>query len=58
MHTVLWDQKEDHNKKDTVTTHKEDDKVNAHHHVREHWPAVCHNAIIHHSIPVLSSEDL
>lgn len=44
--------------KDTVTTDEEDDEVNAHHHVGEDWPSICHDAIIHHSVPVLSSEDL
>lgn len=44
--------------KDTVTTDKEDDKVNAHHHVGEDRPSVCHNAVVHHSVPVLSGENL
>jgi len=44
--------------KDTVTTDKEDDKVNANHHVREDGPSICHDAIVHNSVPVLSSEDL
>lgn len=45
-------------KKDTVTTNKEDDKVNADHHVGKDWPSIGHNAIIHHSVPVLSGKDL
>lgn len=45
-------------KKDTVTTDKEDDKVNAHNHVGEDRPSVRHNAVVHHSVPVLSGEDL
>ena len=44
--------------KDTVTTHEEDDKVHAHHHVGEDGPPVGHDAVVHHSIPVLSCENL
>lgn len=44
--------------KDTVTTNKEDDKVNADHHVGKDGPSIGHDAIIHHGVPVLSSEDL
>lgn len=44
--------------KDTVTADKKDDKVNAHHHVGEDGPSVCHDPIVHHSVPVLSREDL
>jgi len=45
-------------REDTVTTDKEDDEVNADHHVGEDRPPVGHNAVVHHSVPVLSSEDL
>lgn len=44
--------------KDTVTTDKEDDKVNAHHHVGEDGASISHDAVVHHSVPVFSSEDL
>lgn len=44
--------------KDTVTTDEEDDEVNAHHHVGEDGTSVRHDAVVHHSVPVLSSEDL
>lgn len=45
-------------KKDTVAADKEDDKVDAHHHVGEDGPSVSHNAIIHHSVPVFSCQNL
>lgn len=45
-------------KKDTVATDKEDDKINAHHHVGEDGPSVSHNAIVHDGIPVLSCQNL
>lgn len=45
-------------KKDTVTTDKEDDEVHANHHVREDRPAIRHDAVIHHGVPVLSGENL
>lgn len=44
--------------KDTVTANKEDDKVNAHDHVWEYWSPIGHDAIVHDSIPVLSSKNL
>ena len=45
-------------RKDTVTADEEDDKVNAHHHVGEDGPSVRHDAVVHHSVPVLPGEDL
>lgn len=44
--------------KDTVTADKEDDKVDAHHHVGEDRPSIRHDAVVHHGVPVLSSENL
>ena len=43
---------------DTVSADEEDDKVNADNHPREHRPAVCHDAVVHDHVPVLSSQDL
>lgn len=45
-------------KKDTVTADKQNDKVNAHHHVGEDRPSIRHDAIVHHSIPVFSCQNL
>lgn len=46
------------NRKDTVTDNEEGDKVDAHDHLWEDWPAISHDPIIHHCIPVLSCKDL
>lgn len=44
--------------KDTVTTDEEDDKVHTDDHPWKNRPPVRHNAIIHHYVPVLTSQDL
>lgn len=44
--------------KDTVAADKENDKVNAHHHVGEDGTAVCHDAVVHDSVPVFSCQNL
>lgn len=44
--TKLW--------QDTVSADEEDDKVDADQHAREGWSTICHDAIIHHRVPVLS----
>lgn len=51
-------QKQTANRKDTVAADKENDKVNAHHHVGEDGPSISHNAIVHDSIPVFSGQNL
>lgn len=45
-------------KKDTVSTDKEDDEVDAHHHVGEDRPPVRHDAVVHHGVPVFPRQDL
>lgn len=47
-----------HRKKDTVSTDEEDDEVKAHNHSRRGRASVRHDPVIHHSIPVFSSQDL
>lgn len=43
---------------DTVSTDEEDDEVKAHDHPRRRRASVCHDPIIHNSVPVFSSQDL
>lgn len=43
---------------DTVSTHKEDDKVDADKNARHTWSPMSHDAIIHDDIPIFTSEDL
>jgi len=45
-------------RKDTVTADEEDDEVDADHHVGEDGPAVRHDAVVHHGVPVLTRQDL
>lgn len=51
-------QKQTANRKDTVAADKENDKVNAHHHVGEDGPSISHNAVVHDSVPVFSGQNL
>lgn len=44
--------------KDTVTTDEEDDKVNTDDHPGKHGAAVCHDAVIHDHVPVLTCQNL
>lgn len=44
--------------KDTVAANEEDDEVNADDHAGEDGAAICHNAVVHHHIPVLACQDL
>ena len=44
--------------KDTVTANEEDDEVDADDHSRRRWAPVCHDTVIHHSIPVFACQDL
>lgn len=48
--SLLW--------QDTVPTDEEDDEVDADQHAREGRPAIRHDAIVHHRVPVLSCQDL
>lgn len=43
---------------DTVSADEEDDEVKAHNHPRRGRASVCHDAVIHNSVPVLSGQDL
>lgn len=44
--------------KDTVSTDKEDDKVDGDHDAGENRASIGHNAIVHDGGPALSCEDL
>jgi len=43
---------------DTVSADEEDDEVKAHNHPRRGRASVRHDAIVHHSVPVFSGQDL
>ena len=57
MSANLWETS-DSSLKDTVTADEENDEVNADHHVGEDGSSVRHDAVVHHSVPVLSGQDL
>lgn len=44
--------------KDTVSTHKEDDKEDGDQDARKFRPSIGHNAIVHNGGPVFSCKDL
>lgn len=44
--------------KDTVAADEEDDEVDADQYSRKDWSSISHDAIVHHSVPVLACEDL
>ena len=45
-------------REDTVSTDEEDDEVKAHNHPRGRRAPVRHDAIVHHSVPIFSGQDL
>lgn len=44
--------------KDTVSADEKDDEVDANEDPRHDWTTVCHDAIIHHRVPVFTCQDL
>lgn len=44
--------------KDTVTTDEEDDEVNTHNHPWKDRATICHDAVIHYHVPVLTCKNL
>ncbi len=44
--------------KDTVTADEEDDEINTDDHPWKDGAPICHDAVIHHHVPVLTCQDL